>query len=508
VTDDLRLRKVLIVGGGTAGWMTAAALTHALKGRTAVEVVESDEIGTVGVGEATIPPIRTFNAVLGIDEDDFVRATQGTFKLGIEFVDWTRPGDRYLHPFGAFGADVEAVKFHQLWLRLRALGDETPLDAYNLCAQAAYLGRFDRPARDPRDVRSQLAHAFHFDAGLYARYLRAYAEARGARRHEGRIIRVEQRSEDGFVGAVTLADGRRLEADLFVDCSGFRGLLIEEALHAGYDDWSRWLPCDRALAVPSENVGPPTPYTRSTADVAGWRWRIPLQHRTGNGYVYCSAALDDDTAAETLLARLDGPALADPRPLRFKAGRRKAAWVKNVVAIGLASGFLEPLESTSIHLIQAGITKLLALFPDRRFDPVLIDTYNRLTATQVEQVRDFVVLHYKVQERPGDFWRACASTDAPETLARRIELFRTTGRLVRWEDELFADANWLAVLVGQGVVPERHDPLADALDEGALRTLLERMRRTYRTAAEAMPTHADFIRQHCAAEAPRARAVA
>jgi tryptophan 7-halogenase len=494
------IRSVLIVGGGTAGWMAAAALASAFKGKLAITVAESDEIGIVGVGEATIPPIRTFNALLGIDEDDFVRATQGTFKLGIEFVDWTRPGHSYVHPFGAFGADMEAIKFHQFWLKQRACGDAAPLTDYNLCAVAGSTGRFTRPSNDPRSVLSTFNYAFQFDASLYGQYLRRYAEARGALRREGRIVEVTLRAEDGFIEGVTLADGATLEADLFIDCSGFRGLLIEGALKAGYQDWTRWLPCDRALAVPTQGVGAEKPYTRSTARPSGWQWRIPLQHRVGNGYVYSSAHVSDDEAADTLLANVDGKPLADPRPLRFTTGRRNKVWVKNCVALGLAGGFMEPLESTSIHLVQAGLTKLLALFPDRAFDPILSDEYNRLTNIQVEQIRDFIILHYKANERADfAFWRDCAAMEVPDTLARKIDLFRANGRLFRYEDELFAENNWLAVLTGQNVMPRTYDPLVDAVDAQGIEQTLRRMREAIAGAAAQMPTHAEFIARHCAA---------
>ena len=493
------LRSILIVGGGTAGWMAAAALSRLIRSGIRVTLVESDEIGIVGVGEATIPPIRTFNDMLGIDENDFVARTQGTFKLGIEFVDWLRPGHRYMHPFGRFGADMEGVSFHQLWMRHGAPG-QAALEDYNLCAVAARMGRFSPPSPKPSSVLSTLAHAYHFDAALYARYLRSYAEARGVVRVEGKIDGVTLRGEDGFIESVALEGGRRIGADLFIDCSGFRGLLIEEALETGYEDWSHWLPCDRAVAVPCAQPGPPLPFTRSTARAAGWQWRIPLQHRIGNGYVYSSADCSEDEAAETLLANLDGEVLAEPRLLRFTTGRRRKQWNRNCVALGLASGFVEPLESTSIHLVQAGISKLLALLPDERFEPVLADEYNRLTQLQFEQVRDFIILHYKATERDdSDFWRRCAAMDVPETLARKIELFRANGRIFRHEDELFSESSWLAVLMGQGIMPARYDPLVDTLPAEPIRQTLARMAEVMRGAAETMPAHQDWIARHCAA---------
>jgi len=491
------IRQIVIVGGGTAGWMTAAALSRLIPTGVSVTLVESDAIGTVGVGEATIPPIRTFNAMLGLDENDFLARTQGSMKLGIEFVDWGRPWHRYLHPFGEFGFDIEGVKFHQVWRHMREARRAGPIDDYNLCAVAAYAGRFAPPSADPASVQSRLTHAYHFDAGLYAGYLRGYAEVRGVRRIEGRITRVEQNGEDGFVTAVLLEGDRRAEGELFVDCSGFRGLLIEETLQAGYEDWAHWLPCDSAVAVPSAGGGAITPYTRSTARKAGWQWRIPLQHRIGNGYVYARSEISDDEAAATLLASLDGPALAEPRLLRFAAGQRKRVWDKNVVALGLASGFLEPLESTSIHLVQAGISKLLALFPDQGFSPVERDEYNRLTKIQVEAIRDFIILHYHANQRPGDFWRRTREMTVPETLQRKLDLFRGRGRLFRYEDELFAESSWIAVLLGQEVTPAGWDPLADALDADALATSLDRVRTLFARAAQAMPRHEDHLARNC-----------
>ncbi|MCC5996668.1 MAG: tryptophan 7-halogenase [Oceanicaulis sp.] len=496
------IRDVVIVGGGTAGWMAAAALSRLIaNGVTRITLVESEEIGIVGVGEATIPPIRQFNEVLGIDEREFLKATQGSYKLGIEFVDWTRPGHRYIHPFGPFGADMNAVKFHQYWLKLHRLGKATDFAEYNLCATAAYQNRFGAIAAQYRSPLTQLHWAYHFDASLYARFLRRYSEARGVTRQEGKIIQVHQRSEDGFIASVELESGQRIEGELFIDCSGFRGLLIEQTLKAGYEDWTHWLPCDRAVAVPcAHGEGEFTPYTRSTAREAGWQWRIPLQHRIGNGYVYSSQFISDDEAASTLMANLDGEALADPRPLRFVTGRRKKAWVKNCIALGLASGFLEPLESTSIHLIQSGIARLLALFPDSGFSNVEIDEYNRLTDQQIAAIRDFIILHYHANERAGSpLWDSCRHMDIPETLARKLALFRNRGRLFRYEDELFAESSWYAVLLGQNVMPQGHDPLADAAPVEDAAAALEEVRAMVRGAAASMPLHADFINQHCRA---------
>jgi tryptophan halogenase len=494
------LQRILIVGGGTAGWMAAAALSHVLRGAVQIELVESEAIGTVGVGEATIPPILLFNQLLGIDENEFVRATQATYKLGIEFHDWFEKGRTYFHPFGAYGARIDAAAFHQYWLRLNAEGLDDDLGAYSVTSMAARLGRFTRPERDPRSVQSQMTYAFHFDASLYARYLRGRAEAQGVARHEGRIADVVLRDGDGFIRSVRLDDGRELAADFFIDCSGFRGLLIEGALKTGYEDWTHWLPADRAVAMPCARVEDPTPYTRATALEAGWRWRIPLQHRTGNGYVYCSPLISDDEAQARLRASLDGEPMAEPNFLRFTTGRRRKAWNKNCLSLGLASGFLEPLESTSIHLVQAGISKLLLSFPDTGFAEADIDHYNRLMQLEFERVRDFIILHYKATERDDSpLWRQVGAMGVPESLTQKIELFRSRGRVFRFEDELFQEASWIAVLLGQGVIPERHDPIADIPPLDVVRERLHRMRAMIRDGVERMPPHAEFIDRNCRA---------
>lgn len=495
------LSHIVIAGGGTAGWMTAAALSRLIaNGRTRITLIESKEIGTVGVGEATIPPINMFNRLLGIDENEFIRSTQATFKLGIEFENWLREGHRYIHPFGEYGLDINAVKFYQFWLKLRALGrDVGGIDDYCLSAVAAYNGRFAPPDPDPRTVQSSMAYAFHFDAGLYAAYLRRYSEARGVRRVEGRIQEVRQRGEDGFVTSLTLVGGQEVSGELFIDCTGFRALLIGQTLNVPFRDWSHWLPMDRALAVPSENVAPPVPYTRSIARKAGWQWRIPLQHRTGNGHVFCSAFMEEDEAADILLQNLEGPALASPRPLQFRTGRREEFWNRNVVAIGLSGGFLEPLESTSIHLIQAGISKLLALLPDMTFNTAERATYNRLTAMQFEQIRDFIILHYKATERAGGVWDHVREMNVPDSLRERIELFQSKGRVFRFEDELFGEANWLSVLLGQGITPRSWDPLADTMDLAAIERQVAGMRRAIRETALRLPTHQQYIDRFCAA---------
>ncbi|HZC38822.1 MAG TPA: tryptophan halogenase family protein, partial [Sphingomicrobium sp.] len=393
MTDPIR--SIVIAGGGTAGWMAAAALSKALpRERLKITLVESEEIGIVGVGEATIPIIQLFNKLLQIDEDKFVRATKGTFKLGIEFVDWLREGHSYFHPFGRFGDDFGVTPFHQQWLRARAFGYPVPLGDFSLNTVAALQGRFERAGADAPPVFSTFGHAYHFDASLYAKFLRGYAEARGLERVEGKIAEVNLRPDNGHIESLRLEDGRTVDGEFFIDCTGFRALLIGQALGVGYQDWSAYLPCDRALAVPTERIADPPPYTRSTARSAGWQWRIPLQHRTGNGYVYCSRHISDEDARAELLANLDAPPLADPRPLRFVTGHREEQWRNNCLSLGLASGFLEPLESTSIHLIQTGITKLASLFPDRGFDRVVIREYNRQAREEMDSIRDFLVLHY------------------------------------------------------------------------------------------------------------------
>jgi tryptophan halogenase len=498
---DERLRSVVIVGGGTAGWMTAAALAQLLKNRYCpVRLIESEEIGTIGVGEATIPQINIYNRMLGLDENDFVRNVQGTFKLGIQFRDWTRLGHTYFHPFGALGVDMEGVSFHAYWLKLHQLGEAPELIDYSLQALAAMQGKFMRPVNAGNSPLSKIAYAFQFDAVLYARYLRRYAEARGVVRTEGKVKEVKLRGEDGFIEAVVLEDGQRIEGDLFIDCSGFRGVLIEQALHTGYEDWTHWLPCDRAVAVPSASTAELAPYTRSTARSAGWQWCIPLQHRVGNGYVYSSQYISDDEAAGTLLKNLDGEPLSSPRQLRFVTGRRKKFWNRNCVAIGLSAGFMEPLESTSIHLIQSGIAKLLMLFPDRRFEAAEIDQYNRMTTWEYERIRDFLILHYTATERDDSaFWRHCRSIEVPDFLAHKIELFRTRGRIFRESDELFNDTSWFAVLIGQNIRPRTYDPLVDVLDADETRRRLAHIRTTIANSAATMPEHREFIRQHCAA---------
>lgn len=490
--------RILVVGGGTAGWLAAAVCARFLPPRLyAITLVESEEIGTVGVGESTIPQLQLINAALGIDEDGFMRATRATYKLGIEFVGWGSPDSRYIHAFGNTGRPIGQTPFQHFWLRGLRLGETAPLDAYCLNAAAAYAGRFARGDRAQSKMLGGLVHAFQFDAGLYARFLRHYAEARGVRRIEGRITHAELDGESGDVARIVLADGSAHDADLFLDCSGFRGLLIEEALGAGYESWSDWLPCDRAMVVPSESLAEITPYTRATAKPAGWQWRIPLQHRVGNGHVYCSAAMSDDEAAALLLDGLDGAPLSDPRRLGFTAGRRKAFWKRNVVALGLAAGFMEPLESTSIHLVQSAIERVLKFLPNGPVRGADVEAYNAQTVFEWERVRDFLILHYHANGRPEPFWSDCAAMAVPDSLAEKMALFRANGRILRFNEELFAEVGWLQVMVGQGIMPDGYHPLADAPSESELREFLSLVRQTVAKHVAGLTPHRVWLERHC-----------
>ncbi len=481
--------------------MTAAALARVLGPRLSITLVESTEIGIVGVGEATIPAIGQFNKLLKIDENDFLRKTQGTFKLGIEFVDWWEKGHAYMHAFGPVGRDLAWIPFHNYWLRDEREGTAGSLWDYSLNFQAATQARFARVERIPDTPLAGLTWAFHFDASLYAAYLSQLAQSAGVRRVEGMISEVLLEPERGDVRALRLADGREIAGDLFIDCTGFRGLLIEGALHTGFEDWSRWLPCDRALAVPSSNTSPLLPYTRSTALEAGWQWRIPLQHRTGNGHVYCSAHTTDDRARELLLANLDAPALAEPRLIRFATGRRKLLWNRNVVCMGLASGFVEPLESTAIHIIQVTIQRLILLFPhigdceERRRE------FNRASIAEYDYIRDFVILHYHSNNRRGEpFWDACRNMSIPDSLRHKIELFRETAGIFCASEDLFQLTSWLQVLWGQGVRPRATHPFVEAVAPQDRAGYLRDLRGLIGQAARELPGHAEFIAKHCAAK--------
>ncbi|WP_409265805.1 tryptophan halogenase family protein [Massilia sp. BHUDP2] len=495
------IKDIVIVGGGTAGWMTAAALSTVLNGRYNIRLVESDEIGIVGVGEATIPMIQRFNRVLGIDENEFMRETQGSFKLGIEFVNWGKLGDRYMHGFGRLGQDLATLPFDQYWNKMRRAGKAAPLEEYSITRMASKANKFMPPRFDvPNSPLRDIGYAYHFDASLYAKFLRKLSESRGVVRIEGKITRATLREPDGHIDAVELENGTRVEGELFIDCSGFRGLLIEQTLQTGYEDWTHWLPADRALAVPCESAPVITPYTRSTAHKSGWQWRIPLQHRTGNGHVYCSRFISDDEAAATLLANLDGRALAEPRLIRFQTGMRKLAWNRNVVALGLASGFLEPLESTSIHLIQSGIQRLLDFFPDRGWSAIDRDEYNRQSRFDYERIRDFIILHYHLNQRTdSDYWKECANMAIPDALRHKMAMYRSHGRVVRVDNELFSEVGWIQVFEGQNMPIDGYHPLADAQSDQDIAEYLESVREVIAKCVDVMPSHNDYIARMCAA---------
>jgi len=498
------VRNIVIVGGGTAGWMTAAALSKVIGGAYNIRLIESDEIGIIGVGEATIPGITSFNSALGIDEDDFLRATQGTFKLGIEFVNWGAIGETYFHGFGRMGQPNDALPFHHYWLRMAKQRRASPLEAYSINTAAPRQGKFLRPqANMEGSPLYDIAHAFQFDASLYARFLRKFSENLGVVRTEGKIAHVQQREPDGFIEAVVLEDGERIAGDFFIDCSGMRGLLIAETLQSGYEDWSQWLPCDRAIAVPCASAGPLLPMTRSTAHSAGWQWRIPLQHRTGNGHVYSSRFMDQDEATTILMNNLDGAAMAEPRHIRFLTGRRKKFWSHNCVAVGLSSGFLEPLESTSIALIQSAVSRIINFFPHAGFDDADVAEYNRLTEMEYELIRDFLVLHYKATRRDDSpFWNYCRTMAIPDSLQRKMELFGSNGRIYPDKYDLFSETSWLQVMLGQGIQPRGYHPLADLRPEAEVEAYLHNVEQVIGKCVRAMPTQAEFIAKHCAAGKP------
>ena len=526
-------QRVVIVGGGTAGWMAAAALTTVVGHRCDITLIESAEIGSVGVGEATLPHIKDFNDYLGIDEAEFMRATNATFKLGIEFVGWGKAGNRYVHPFGTFGQPFAGVDFVHHWTRARLRGEAAALGAYSYAITAALADRFDFPSTEQKSLKSTYAYAYHFDASLYAAFLRAFAERKGLKRIEGKIVEARRHANSGDVTEVVLDSGAAVAGDLFIDCSGFRALLIEGALKSGWQDWTPWLPCDRAFAVPCERVeehslrssaaqatrnssgaqetqglarlpdGTPSgeihPYTRATALEAGWQWRIALQNRTGNGYVFSSNFIGEDEAAARLMGNLDGKALGDPRLLKFAAGRRNTSWINNCVAMGLASGFLEPLESTSIYLVQIAITNLLQLFPERDIDPRLRGEFNRLVDMEYDRVRDFLILHYHANTRDGEMWAHVQTMPIPDTLVQRLEQFRHRGHIQRYKEGLFSPASWLAVYAGQDILPEGYDRLADAVPWPETKAWLDDLERRIRLNVDEMPGHDAFVRGYCAA---------
>jgi tryptophan halogenase len=486
------IRKVVIAGGGTAGWMAAATVSKLLGTVVDVTLVESDEIGTVGVGEATIPPLIIFHRQLDIKEQDFMAATQATFKLGISFENWRDIDADYIHSFGVTGRDHWSAGFQHFWLRDRERGSEIPFGDYCLELVAAQKNKF---AHLPKQG---LNYAFHIDATLYAKFLRKFSEDLGCKRVEGKIVSVNTRAADGYIESLTLDSGQKVEGDLFIDCTGFRGLLIEQTLHTGYEDWSHWLPCDSAVAVQTESVAEAIPYTRSIAHDSGWQWRIPLQHRVGNGLVYCSRYLSDEKARERLLANVDGERLTEPRVIKFRPGRRLKNWNKNCVALGLASGFIEPLESTSIHLIQKGITRLMQTFPVNGIQQSDIEEFNRQSRIEIEHILDFIVLHYKVTNRQDSpFWRHCRTMPVPDSLAHRIELFQETGRIFREPNELFAESSWLQVMLGQGILPKHHHPVVDVMSDEDLTRFMETIKANVDATVAKLPNHQDYVKQYC-----------
>jgi tryptophan halogenase len=494
------IKKIVIVGGGTAGWMAAAMLARALDASVKIQLVESDEIGTVGVGEATIPQIKLFNSVLGLDEHDFLRNTQGTIKLGIQFNNWGRQGDSYMHAFSGIGIDLGMLDFYQYWLRSKHEGGDSSLWDYSLNTAAAHKHLFEKMERVGDTRLPGINYAYHFDASLFAKYLRGYCEQYSVVRTEGKIAETRLGTNDGFIESVVLTNGEVISGDLFIDCSGFRGLLIEGALKTGYEDWSHWLPCDSAIAVPCAATDVLLPYTKATAHAAGWQWRIPLQHRTGNGHVFSSKFMSDDEATQILLNNLDGEILAEPRKLQFTTGKRKKFWNKNCIALGLASGFMEPLESTSIHLVQYALGKLIDLFPRADFVQTDIDEFNRQLSAEYEHIRDFLILHYHATERTDSaFWNYCRTMEVPANLTRKINLFKDNGRLFRDDNELFAEMGWLQVMVGQGIIPNAYHPMADALTPAQLNEYLTNIKTIVNKATALLPSHNSYILKNCAA---------
>ena len=495
------IRDVVIVGGGTAGWMTAAAFSKLMGPTCRIRVVESDDIATIGVGEATIPTIKAFNSLLEIDEDEFLRRTQGTFKLGIEFVNWGQIGDAYIHGFGTIGAPLDGLSCHHYWLKLRQLGAAAELDKYSINTAACKQAKYMRSAADMQNSPlGDIANAFHFDAGLYAQYLRGMSEARGVVRTEGLIVQTVLRESDGFIESLVLASGEKISGDFFVDCSGTRALLIGDAMGVQYEDWSHWLPCNRAIAVPCESVSPLLPYTRATAHSAGWQWRIPLQSRIGNGHGYSSQFMGEDEATSILLNNLDGKQLAEPRYIPFVPGRRKKTWVKNCVAVGLSSGFFEPIESTNIHLIQSAIGRVISLFPNSGFHQADIDEYNSQIQFEYERVRDFIILHYKATQRTDSpFWNHCRNMAIPDSLQHRIDLFASNGRAYREAAELFAETSWVQVMIGQSIKPQGYHPHVDLMPEAEIKEFLGNIKSVIEKCVKVMPTHEEYIAKHCAA---------
>jgi len=488
-----QIRKIVVIGGGTAGWMSAALLKRVLGDRVDIELVESEAIGIVGVGEATIPPIQHVNSVLGLDEAEFLRETKSTIKLAIRFENWRVEGEQYYHTFGAPGKSQAFCHFHHYWTRAQQAGFTSNLWDYDLNYLCAEAGKFAK--LQVSDSMWEMPYAYHFDASLYGAFLRKYSEKRGVKRTEGLVEDVNINPGSGHVDSLVLKGGGLVEGDFFIDCSGTRGLLILQKLGTGYEDWSHWLPCDRAMAVPSERFEETLPFTRSIARSAGWQWRIPLQHRNGNGLVYSSSHYSDDEAADVLLNNLDSKAIADPKIIRFRTGRTRRQWNRNVVAVGLSSGFLEPLESTSIYLIQSAIVRLIHLFPHAGITPELVDEYNRQSKTEYELIRDFIIMHYYLNERDdSQFWRDTRNMDVPERLTRKIGFFRSNGALVQDQLDIFLEPSWLQVMLGQGVVPQDYHPIADKLSIEQLRDKMQKTLQLKREPLPKIPSHDEFLK--------------
>ena len=499
MTSEYKPRRIVIAGGGTAGWMAACALARTMGKAIELTLVESDAIGTVGVGESTIPPLVKYNQLIGIDENTFMRETQATFKLGIEFENWKVDGEKYFHSFGATGRDHWSAGFQHFWMHGLTRGHTHSFDDYCLELKAAYAGKF---AHLPEN---RINYAYQLDATRYAAFLRREAEAHGATRKEGKIARIELDGENGNIAALHLEDGTRLEGDLFIDCTGFRALLIEGALHVGYDDWSHQLPCDRAIAVQTESVRAPIPYTRAIAHDAGWQWRIPLQHRQGNGIVYCSRYLSDEEAEERLLSTVEGETCSSPNRIRFVTGARRKQWYRNCVAVGLSSGFMEPLESTSIHLIQRAVLRIIRMMPFGEIAQSDVDEFNDQQLTDMEQIRDFLILHYKATERrDSPFWRQCADMEIPDSLAHKIRLFRETGRVFRREEELFAENSWVQVMMGQGIMPGSYHPVATKMSDEELDRFLSTIRDNVARTVAGLPEHHAYVARYCGAKEAQA----
>ena len=486
------LRRIVIAGGGTAGWMAAAAISRTLGKVVDVTLIESDAIGTIGVGESTIPPLITFNRLLGINEAEFMRATNATFKLGIMFDNWKDVGHKYFHSFGLTGKDHWSAGFQHFWLHGLTKGHDQSYDDYCLELVAAREGRF---AHLPDE---RMNYAYQLDSTLYARFLRKMAEADGTKRVEGKIANVEVDGESGNIATLVLESGERIDGDLFLDCTGFRALLIGQTLGVGHDDWTHWLPCDSAIALQTESVGPAVPFTRAMAHDSGWQWRIPLQHRVGNGIVYCSRYLDKDAALERLLGNIEGKVLTDPNVLRFGAGTRVKQWHRNCVAVGLSGGFMEPLESTSIHLIQRAVLRIIRMLPAGEISERDVAEFNDQQMQDALQIRDFLILHYKAtNRRDSEFWRYCASMPIPDSLEQKIELFRETGRVFRKNEELFVENSWVQVMMGQGITPQSYHPIAQKLSDEELTRLLGTIRDMVAGTVKSLPEHSAYVSQYC-----------